>query len=120
MFPDARFVSLVRDGRAVAVSLSHVDWWATSRVWFYDGTPVQWAAEGRDPWELCARNWVEELDAVDAGLAQVPEDQVLHVRYEDLLGDPGGELQRIASIRRAAALGAMAGTARVREDAGPQ
>ena len=35
-----RFVVLVRDGRAVAESLSRVDWWETNHVWWYGGTPT--------------------------------------------------------------------------------
>lgn len=97
-FPQARFVSLVRDGRDVALSLSKVDWWADGRVWFYGGTPRQWAAEGRNPWELCARNWVEELDAVETGLGHVPSEQVLAVRYEDVVAAPHRQLRRIAEF----------------------
>src|SRR5262245_31061333 len=73
VFPQARFVFLVRDGRAVAASLSRVDWWPDSHVWWYGGSPRRWAAEGRDPWEICARNWVEELEQIGSGLAGVPE-----------------------------------------------
>lgn len=87
-FPDARFIEIVRDGRAVATSLAAVDWWETSEVWWYGGTPAQWRAEGRDPWELCARNWVEEVAAIRSGLAAVPAEQVLSLRYEDLVSDP--------------------------------
>jgi hypothetical protein len=88
VFPDARFVVLVRDGRAVADSLSRVDWWERSFVWWYGGTPQRWRAEGRDPWEMCGRNWVEELAAIDEGLRAVPEDQVMRLRYEDLVERP--------------------------------
>ena len=87
-FPDARFIEIVRDGRAVAVSLSAVDWWEGSHIWWYGGTPSQWRAEGRDPWELCARNWVEEVQAVRQGLTQVGPDRVLSLRYEELVRDP--------------------------------
>ena len=87
-FPDARFIEIVRDGRAVATSLDAVDWWEGSQVWWYGGTPAQWRAEGGDPWELCARNWVEEVAAVRDGLAQVPAEQVLSLRYEELIEDP--------------------------------
>lgn len=97
-FPDARFISLVRDGRAVALSLSKVDWWAESIVWWYGDTPERWAAEGRDPWEMCARNWVEELHAVDAGLADVPRHQVLALSYESFLDEPLTTLQRLADF----------------------
>lgn len=97
-FPDARFVRLVRDGRAVALSLSTVDWWLDDNVWWYGGTPREWAAEGRDPWEICARNWVEELDALDHGLAGVPSEQVIDLRYEDFVAAPGDTLRALAAF----------------------
>jgi Sulfotransferase family len=98
VFPDARFVVLVRDGRAVAASLSKVDWWEDSYVWWYGGTPRRWRAEGRDPWEICARNWVEELASISEGLRSVPTDQVLRLRYEDLVIDPVATLLRVADF----------------------
>lgn len=97
-FPDARFIEIVRDGRAVAVSLSSVDWWEASRVWWYGGTPSQWRAEGGDPWELCARNWVEEVRAVRQGLAQVRPARVLSLRYEDLVRAPASVVQEALSF----------------------
>ena len=89
-FPDALFIEIVRDGRAVAASLAAVDWWEGSDVWWYGGTPAQWREQGGDPWELCGRNWVEEVVAVRSGLAEVPADQVLSLRYEQLIQDPIG------------------------------
>lgn len=97
-FPDARFVEIVRDGRAVALSLSRVDWWESSVVWWYGATPRQWAAEGRDPWDLCARNWTEELRVIDAGLQCVGEDQVLRISYEAFLEAPLETLGRVATF----------------------
>lgn len=87
-FPDARFVSLIRDGRAVAASLRTVDWWDESTVWWYGGTPKAWAEEGRDPWELCARNWVEEVRITRAGLTHVAPQRRTELRYEDFVADP--------------------------------
>jgi hypothetical protein len=97
-FPDARFVALVRDGRAVALSLSKVDWWETSIVPGYGDTPARWRAGGGDPWELCARNWVEELDAMEAGLASVEPSDVLRLTYEGFVDDPATSLDRIAAF----------------------
>jgi len=96
IFPGARFVVLVRDGRAVADSLSRVDWWDRSFVWWYGGTPERWRAEGKDPWEMCARNWVEELAAIDEGLRAVPDEQVTRLRYEDLVAEPSEGFRRVA------------------------
>jgi hypothetical protein len=97
-FPEGRFVSLVRDGRAVAYSLARVDWWEDDIVWWYGDTPRQWAAEGRDPWEICARNWVEELKAIEEGLAVVPERQRLAITYEGFVADPFGVLRQVAEF----------------------
>jgi sulfotransferase family protein len=97
-FPDARFVALVRDGRAVALSLSRVDWWADGKLWWYGGTPTDWAEEGGDPWELCARNWVRELDVMERGLDVVPPDQVLRVSYESFVDAPLETIDRIAAF----------------------
>jgi Sulfotransferase family len=97
-FPSARFVDLVRDGRAVAYSLSNVDWWPGSVPWWHDRTPERWQAEGGDPWELCARSWVVEVAAIERGLQQVPSEQVLHLSYEQLIGSPLRSVQAVATF----------------------
>jgi hypothetical protein len=95
-FPSARFVDIVRDGRAVAYSLSTVDWWRGSLPWWHDRTPERWEAEGGDPWQLCARSWVEEVDAIERGLQGVPSEQVLHISYEQLITSPLSSVQSVA------------------------
>ncbi|HEX2052652.1 MAG TPA: sulfotransferase [Actinomycetota bacterium] len=97
-FPSARFLEIVRDGRAVAHSLSTVDWWADSTVWWNGKTPRQWEAEGGDPWELCAQSWVEELEATSRGLAMVAPVRVMQVRYEELVAQPAQLLSEIAQF----------------------
>jgi hypothetical protein len=94
-FPGALFVEIVRDGRAVALSLSRVNWWETDVVWWYGDTPARWAAEGRDPWEICARNWVEELREIERGLEGVPAGQVLRIGYESFVERPLETLERV-------------------------
>lgn len=98
LFPNARFVEIVRDGRAVAYSLSRVHWWQDSLIWWYGGTPGTWRAEGRDPWELCARYWVRELAVIDEGLTAVPASQRLEMRYEELVAEPIPTARRIAAF----------------------
>jgi Sulfotransferase family len=97
-FPNARFIDITRDGRAVAVSLSRVDWWETSVVWWYGGTPKAWRDDGRDPWELCARNWVEEVRAIDSGIGEVNPQQVLRLTYEEFTAEPVLTIQRVAEF----------------------
>lgn len=97
-FPDAHFVEIVRDGRAVALSLSMVDWWEDSVAWWCGRRPRDWVAEGGDPWTMCARSWVEELRVIEDGLAAVPPDQVLRVTYEGLVSAPVETLERVAAF----------------------
>jgi len=98
LFPAARFVNVVRDGRAVAYSLSRVHWWPGLTVWWYGGTPGRWQAEGRDPWELCARHWGRELAVLEEGLAAVPAAQRLEIRYEALVAAPLETMRQLAAF----------------------
>ncbi|HEU4868595.1 MAG TPA: sulfotransferase [Actinomycetota bacterium] len=100
-FPDARFLEIVRDGRSVAQSLATVDWWPESTVWWNGTTPVRWEAEGRDPWELRARSWVEELKVTSRGLSTVSPNRVMKVTYEDFVAQP---MELLAEIKSFAAL----------------
>jgi hypothetical protein len=97
-FPEARFVHLVRDGRAVAPSLRKVDWWPDSLVPWYGDTPTAWEEAGGDPWEIAAREWVEEILAVERGLESASADQVLTVQYETLVSSATESLDTIASF----------------------
>jgi LPS sulfotransferase NodH len=97
-FPAARFVHLVRDGRAVAYSLSQVAWWEADVVWWLGTSPGRWRDQGGDPWELRAQHWVRELESVDQGLLAVPPGQQLQIRYEDLVDHPLATVARVADF----------------------
>lgn len=97
-FPAARFVEIVRDGRAVACSLRKVDWWDECDLGWRPGTPRDWEADGGDPWELCARHWVAELDALASGLAAVAPGQRMRVSYEAFVAEPAGTLAAVAAF----------------------
>jgi hypothetical protein len=77
LFPDALFIHLVRDGRAVAASLLPLDWGPNNA---FDAAEF-WMAR-------CAPGLASELDLGDT--------RVLRVRYEDVLQDPDQSLRRIA------------------------
>lgn len=99
LIPRARFLDVTRDGRAVAYSLSRVNWWAEMPVWWQDDkTPPELIAQGWDELELCARHWVEEVQVIEQGLSQVPAEQVLRIRYEDLVAEPLAVLGRVAGF----------------------
>ena len=76
IFPDARFVHLIRDGRDVAASLARVPW--------YRGSVAR-----------AAHDWVKSVRrARTAGLRR---DEYLEVRYEDLVADPETALRRVCA-----------------------
>jgi Sulfotransferase family len=95
LFPDAQFVNLVRDPRAAVESQMRVPWYAEY------GQPA--SAPAVATWEYAIRR-------VDAFAPRLRPDQLLDVRYEDLVRDPRGELRRIcefAGLRDGAALDDM-------------
>src|SRR4051794_20264863 len=78
VFPEARIVNLVRDGRDVALSLLRVPF----------GPGNVWAA---------ARQWRAAVDAGDAASARYGDD-VLTIRYEDLVLDPEPVVRRVCEF----------------------
>lgn len=88
VFPDAKFIHVVRDGRAVALSLLNVAFWQNIDLWWTDASPQSWAAEGRDPLLLCGLNWQREVEEILAAAQHLTADQYFCIRYEDFVADP--------------------------------
>lgn len=75
LWPQARYVHLLRDGRDVARSRIGMGW--AGNLW-------------------CASwGWLEAEQTWDVLKAQLAPQAWIEVRYEDLVGDPRGELERI-------------------------
>lgn len=96
-FPGAAFISLRRDGRDVAASLSNVAWWDDHPLWWdpQHRTPREVSEGGEEMLRLCARNWVEESDAIDRGLADIEPSRVLEVQFEQVIESPVEEMRRL-------------------------
>ncbi|GAA4559992.1 sulfotransferase family protein [Planotetraspora kaengkrachanensis] len=102
VFPEARFVHIVRDGRAVANSLLQMTWWSgylgPSR-WelgpLSDGYAQEWEREGRSLVHLAGIGWKLLMDAFEVARTTVPSDLWFEVRYEDLLADPRKHMDMI-------------------------
>ena len=86
MFPDAYFIHLVRDGRAVANSLNKVSWWKETDIWWFGGRPDDWAAAGKEPIELCALQWRRDVEEILNNKA-ILGHRYLEIRYEDFVSD---------------------------------
>lgn len=98
-FPQARFIHVVRDGRAVANSCLQTSWWTGYQGpsnWNLGPLPEPYATE----WEaadgsfvlLAGLGWKLLMDAFQAAQAAIPPAQWLEVRYEDVLADPRGQV----------------------------
>lgn len=90
IFPDAKFIHLVRDGRAVANSMLAVpfwDGWNGPDRWRWDQLTAEqqslWESTGRSFVALAGLEWVMMQSAVEEASRSLPESQFLQVRYED-------------------------------------
>jgi hypothetical protein len=95
IFPDALFIHVIRDGRAVTNSLLNIDWWPTLPLWWIEGkTATQLQAEGMDPVLVAARHWKLGVERVLYDKEHIPPEQYLELRYEKLMQDPTAEVKR--------------------------
>ena len=78
LFPGARFIHLIRDGRDVAISFADAHW-----GYAYQGRRFEWTHAIR-----------RGLSYRDTPYAS----QLLEVRYEDMVGDVAGTLRRICDF----------------------
>jgi hypothetical protein len=99
---EPRFVHIVRDGRAVANSLLQMPWWRGYEgpdAWGWGDLPPAeaqaWEESGRSFPVLAALEWKLVIDAFEESKAAIPGDRWLEIRYEDLVADPRGKMQRI-------------------------
>lgn len=95
IFPRAKYIHLIRDGRDVANSLCNVEWWDDHVVWWDGRTARQMEKDGEERLKICARNWVNEVRELDSRLMAIDKERILEVRFEELLNDPVGNLEII-------------------------
>ncbi len=94
MFPDAYFVHIIRDGRAVANSLFRVPWWREIDIWWLEGKADKWDEMGREPIELCAQQWKRDVEEI-LNNRHLFGDRYLELNYEQLVTDAPATLKRI-------------------------
>lgn len=104
VFPGARFVHLVRDGRDVANSMVHVpfwDGWKGPGSWRYgrlsDADRKSWEEHDRSFVLLAGLAWKTLVASVEEARRNDPDAPVHDVRYEDFLADPVSTMEEIAS-----------------------
>jgi len=102
IFPDAKFVHVVRDGRAVANSWLQMPWWGGYRGpenWLWGELPTayeeEWRDSGRSFCRLAAIGWKILMDAFGEVETTIPPERYMRLRYEDVLEAPEVFLRRV-------------------------
>jgi omega-hydroxy-beta-dihydromenaquinone-9 sulfotransferase len=102
ILPEAKFVHIVRDGRAVANSLMKVRFWRGYRgptKWNFGPLPEayaqEWEASGQSFAVLAGLEWKMIIDAHEEAERAIPEGRWLNVRYEDFTTDTRAVVERV-------------------------
>lgn len=102
IFPEAKFVHIVRDGRAVANSYLQMEWWTGflgPEKWYLgelDGLHrAQWEKSGRSFLTLAGIAWDILVGSIEDDAVSIGDDSVMTLRYEDFLEAPAQEISKI-------------------------
>lgn len=102
VFPDAGFVHVVRDGRAVACSLLQQPWWpgyGGPDRWSFGplgaGDAEAWERSGRSFAVLAGLEWKRLMHAFDSARAELPANLWFELRYEDVVQRPRAHVEEL-------------------------
>ena len=103
IFPDARFVHVVRDGRAAVHSVLNVDFWREKGGFeqpFWTGGLSQedlrsWQADSKEPGVLAALQWKRILEVARLESASIEPIRYQEIRYEDFVESPHASLSKL-------------------------
>ncbi len=110
VFPDARFIFLHREPRANISSIMEA--WRSGKFVTYPQLPgwtgpLRWSMllipgwrelNGKPLEEIAARQWLLVNQQILDDLADLPASDWCSLRYEDLLDDPRGQIQRLCAF----------------------
>ena len=99
LFPEARFVHIVRDGREVALRFMEISTGSSFPGAPVSTVPIDPAKEWNQPaFERALALWERRLISAASGLSRIPPEQCITVRLSDLLGD--GATEALRSVLR--------------------
>jgi len=105
IFPQSRFVHIVRDGRAVVNSWLQMPWWdgyGGPENWLWGPLTTaeneRWQASGRSFVLLAAIGWRRLMESHAAAGLELPSDRLLTLRYEDVLAQPRESFARVLAF----------------------
>lgn len=95
--PNVKLLYVLRDPRAVALSLHKVDFWADMPLWWKGETVAEAVAGGASSLEIALQHWVNQNAAITDSLEDAGLNLDVHqVRYEAFCADPVPALRGIA------------------------
>jgi hypothetical protein len=103
LFPDAKFVHVTRDGRAVANSRMRTPFWTGwegLNLWpgeMPDHYREEWKRHGHSFAALAGIEWKTHLDQMAEVKRNYPHINILEVKYEAFCADPVRQLREIAN-----------------------
>jgi hypothetical protein len=77
LFPNAKYIHMIRDGRDVAISYTRTPWWHDA------------VGQNLEKWDTEVRHIIDSSNRI------LTQNQLLQVRYEDVVEQPAIELRRI-------------------------
>lgn len=102
IFPKARFIHIVRDGRAVANSWLQMPWWGgysgpENWLWGELQEPyrTEWLESGRSYVTLAGIAWKTLMDSYERASRELEEGRYMWFRYEDFLNDPKVAIEKV-------------------------
>ena len=97
IFPDALFIHLIRDGRAVASSMEQNNWLPSLSLWWTGDAAINHVSEYEESIQLFGHHWQQNVDESQTAAAIVG-DRYMELRYEDLVSDVHGTIDIVAKF----------------------
>lgn len=97
IFPDAYFIHVIRDGRAVANEILRKNWWPRTDIWWFGNRAHVWEELGREPVVLCGLHWKSCLEAIFDNV-DLFRDRYFEVRYEDLTNHTRESVRKVVEF----------------------
>ena len=102
IFPQAKFVHVIRDGRAVANSWLQMEWWGGYRGpenWLWgpleEMQEEEWESTGKSFVTLAGLGWNILMESYRKAKEQVSTEHYYQMRYEDFVASPREETEKL-------------------------
>jgi hypothetical protein len=89
LYPYAKFIHIIRDGRSVAASYQGL---------MKAGIDSRYAPNLPVKIEEIAKEWLDNIDSIEKGFNSLPEQLVYTIKYEDLILESENTLQQVCTF----------------------